>query len=140
MDADGKPRESGEDGPTPDIEILGATTFDNLLAGNENIGTFAPQIGECSGLPGATKEVTTLEGASEMETINPKCGTSEQGAAAVVEAEEEPHIAILEWLLPAHSVTIGDCLTSGVWLIPGQCAWSASPWFSLAIIFPNPKS
>ena len=91
-DPDGKPRESGEDSPTPDIEILGATAFDDLLASDETIETFALRIGECSGLLGATMEVTTLEDPGEIETINPKRWTSEQGAAAVVAAEERPRI------------------------------------------------
>jgi hypothetical protein len=30
VDPDGKPRESGEDSPTPNMEILEATTFDDL--------------------------------------------------------------------------------------------------------------
>ena len=41
MDPDGKPMESGEDSFTPDIEILGVTAFDNLLASDETIETFA---------------------------------------------------------------------------------------------------
>jgi hypothetical protein len=36
-------------------------------------------------------EVTALEDPGEIETINRKRWTSEQGAAAVVAAEEEPH-------------------------------------------------
>jgi hypothetical protein len=96
VDRDGKPRESGEDSPTPDIEILGATAFDDLLASDETIETFALRIAQCSGLLGATMEVTTLEEPGEIETINPKRWTSEQGAAAVVAAEEEPHSGILE--------------------------------------------
>jgi len=96
VDPNRKPRESGEDSPTPDIEILGATAFDDLLASDKTIETFALRIGECSGLLGATMEVTTLEDPGEIETINPKCWTSEQGAVAVVAAEEEPHSGILE--------------------------------------------
>jgi len=69
----------------------------------------------------------------------PKRWTSEQGAAAVVAAEEAPHSGILEWLLPVRRVTMGGCLTSGVWLVPGRTAWSAGPWFPFPII-PNPKS
>jgi hypothetical protein len=92
LDPDGKPRERGEDSPTPDIKILGTTAFDHLLAGDETLETFALQIGECSELLGATMEVTTLENAGEIETINPKCWTSEQGAAAIVAAEERPGI------------------------------------------------
>jgi len=84
VDPDGKPRESGEDSPTPDIGILGATAFDNLLASDETIETFALCVGECSGLLEATMEVTTLEDSGEIVTINPKCWMSEQEAAAEV--------------------------------------------------------
>jgi len=37
-------------------------------------------------------EVTTLENPGGIETINPKHWMSEQGAAAVVAAEERPQI------------------------------------------------
>jgi len=90
-DPDGNPRESSDDSPTPNIEILGATAFDDRLASDETIEIFALRIGECSGL-GGTMEVTTLENPGEIETINPKRWTSEQGAAAVVAAEERPRI------------------------------------------------
>jgi len=96
VDPDGKPRESGEESHTPDIEILGATAFDDLLASDETIETFGLRIGECSALLGATMEVTTLEDPGEIETIKPKRWTSEQGAAAVVAADEEPYSVILE--------------------------------------------
>jgi len=62
------------------------------LASDETIETFALGIGECSGLLGATIEVTTLENPGEIETINPKRWTSEQGAAAVVAAAERSRI------------------------------------------------
>jgi len=140
VDPDGKWRESGEDSPTPDIEILGAIAFDDLLASNETLVTFALQIGECSELLGATMEVTTLEDRGEIETINPKRWMSEQGAAVVVAAEEEPNSGMLEWQLPTRQVTMWGCWTSGVWLIPGCTAWSAGPWFSFPIIFLNSKS
>jgi hypothetical protein len=92
VDPDVKPRERGEDSPTPDIEILGATAFDDLLASDETIEPFALVIGECSGPLGSTMEVTTLENPGEIETTNPKHWTSEQGAAAVVAAEVRPRI------------------------------------------------
>jgi hypothetical protein len=76
VDPDGQPRESGEDSTTPDIEILGATAFEYLLASDDTIEIFALRIGECSGLLGATMEVTTLENTGEIETINPKRWTS----------------------------------------------------------------
>jgi len=100
-----KPKEGGEDSPTLDIEIFGATVFDDLLASDETIDTLALPIGERSGLLGGTMEVTTLGNPGKIEITNPKRWTSEQGAAAVVAAEEHPHI--LEWLLPAGCVMIG---------------------------------
>jgi hypothetical protein len=54
--------ERDEDTPAPDIERLGATAFDDLLAGEEVVEAFALQIGECTGLLGATMEITTLSG------------------------------------------------------------------------------
>lgn len=41
VDLEEEPRESGEDSPTPDIEILQATTFEDLLASDQTIETFA---------------------------------------------------------------------------------------------------
>jgi len=96
MDPDGTPSESCANCPNPDIEILGASRFDNLIVCDETIETFALRNGECSGLLGATMEFTTLEGPGEIETINPKCWTSGQGATAVIAAEAEPHSGILE--------------------------------------------
>jgi len=85
----------GEDNRTPDIETVRATAFDNLLASDAIIVSFALRIGECSGMLGATMEVTTLEDPGETETIIPKRWTSEQAAAAVVPAEGEPPSGIL---------------------------------------------
>jgi hypothetical protein len=92
VDPDGKPWDSVEESATPDIEIFRATAFDDLLPSDETIETFALRIGECCGLLGATMEVTTLENPGEIDTINPKRWTSEQGAVAVVVAEEHPRI------------------------------------------------
>jgi len=92
VDPDGKPTESGEDSPTRDIEILRATAFDDLLASYGTIEIFALRIGECSGLLGATMEVTTLDNPGEIDTSDPKHWTSEKGAAAVVAAEKRPRI------------------------------------------------
>jgi len=69
VDPDGKPRRRSEDSPTPDIEILGATTLDNLSARDETIKTFALPIGERSGLLGATVEVTNSEDPGEIKTF-----------------------------------------------------------------------
>jgi len=38
----------------PDIQTLGATTFDDLLASNAVVAAFALQFGECIALMGAT--------------------------------------------------------------------------------------
>jgi hypothetical protein len=92
VDPDGYQRKSGGDSPTRDNIILGATAFDDLLASDQTIEPFPLRIGECSGLLGATREVTTLENPGEIETINRNRWTSEQGAAAVVAAEECPRI------------------------------------------------
>jgi len=105
IDPDGNPIESGADSPTPDILILGATAFYDLLASDETIETFYLWIEECIGLLGTTMEVTTWGNPSEIKTIYQKSWSSEQGAAAVVAAEE--HSRILEWLLPACQVTMG---------------------------------
>ena len=40
----------------PDIQILGATAVDNLLASEQVIGTFFLRVGDCAGLLGATVE------------------------------------------------------------------------------------
>jgi len=68
--------------PPPDIQLLGATTFDHLLASEEVVEAFAIQLGECQGLLGAS-----LEGISEGEG-NPRMLNAWVGAAAVVAAEE----------------------------------------------------
>jgi hypothetical protein len=48
VDPEEKPWVSAVDNCTPDIAILGATTYDNLLASDGTIETFSLQIGECS--------------------------------------------------------------------------------------------
>ena len=96
MDPDGKPKQSGENSSNPDIEIRGATAFDDLLASDETIETFALPIGACCGLPGGTMEVMTLDDVGVIETINRKRWTSELRVAAVMAAEEEPDSSILE--------------------------------------------
>jgi hypothetical protein len=54
--------ERDQDTPAPYIELLGATAFEDLLAGEEVVEAFALRIGECTGLLGATMEITTLSG------------------------------------------------------------------------------
>jgi hypothetical protein len=47
------------DDPPPDIQLLGATTFDHLLASEEVVEAFAIRLGECPGLLGASLEGIT---------------------------------------------------------------------------------
>ena len=54
--------ERGEDTPAPDIQLLGATAFANLLASDEVAEAFALRIGERTSLLGATAGTTTLAG------------------------------------------------------------------------------
>jgi hypothetical protein len=54
--------ECDEDTPAPYIELLGVTAFNDLLAGEEVVEVIALRIGECTGLLGATMEITTLSG------------------------------------------------------------------------------
>jgi hypothetical protein len=46
-------------GSIPDIQILGATAFNDLLAGEQVVGTFFLRVGDCTGLLGATVEGIT---------------------------------------------------------------------------------
>jgi len=77
-------------GGVPDILILGATTFDDLLASEEVVWTFFLRVGVRIGLLGVT-----VESISSGE-IGTRYRTGEQGAAAVVAAEECTNNADLE--------------------------------------------
>jgi len=46
-------------GGIPDIQILGGTAFDDLLASEQVVGTFFLRVGYCTGLLGATMEAVT---------------------------------------------------------------------------------
>jgi len=46
-------------GGISDIQILGATAFDNLLASEQVVGTFFLRVRDCAGLLGATVEGIT---------------------------------------------------------------------------------
>jgi hypothetical protein len=46
-------------GGIPDIQILGETAFDDLLASEQVVGTFFIRVGDCTGLLGATVEGIT---------------------------------------------------------------------------------
>jgi len=68
--------------PPPDIQLIGATAFDHLLASEEVVEASTIQLGECQGLLGASLEAIT-EGEG-----NPRMLNGRAGAAAVVAAEE----------------------------------------------------
>jgi hypothetical protein len=74
----------GEDTPLPslDIQILGATAFDNLLASDEVAETSFLRLGDCAGMLGATGERSHEQGEY------PHRLDIRARAAAVVAAEE----------------------------------------------------
>jgi len=72
-------------GCTSNSQILGATAIDDQLASEEVVWTFFLRVGVRIGLLGVTVEsISTGE-------IGTRHWTGEQGAAAVVAAEERPH-------------------------------------------------
>ena len=77
-------------GGIPDIQILGANAFDDQLASEEVVWTFFLRVGVRIGLLGVT-----VESISSGE-IGTRHWTGEQGAAAVVAAEECINNADLE--------------------------------------------
>lgn len=70
VERDAKSRGSSKESPTPDIEIVRATAFHNLLASNVTFEIFALRLWPCSEQLGVTVEVTTLNHPGEMETID----------------------------------------------------------------------
>jgi len=68
-----------------DTTTLRATVFDDLLARNEVVAAFALPIGKCIGPLGVTLEAITVDSSHNTE---PNAGRNEQGAAALVAAEE----------------------------------------------------
>ena len=73
---------SGGGGSVPVISILGTNAFDDQLASEEVVWTFFLRVGVRIGLLGVT-----VESISSVE-IGTRHWTGEQGAAAVVAAEE----------------------------------------------------
>jgi hypothetical protein len=72
-------------GGVPDIKILGAIALDDQLASEEVVWTFSLRLGVRIGLLGVTVE--SIAGGE----IGTRHWTGEQGATAVVAAEERPH-------------------------------------------------
>jgi hypothetical protein len=50
---------SERDSGITDMQILGITAFDDLLASQQIVGTFFLRVGDCTGLLGATLEIST---------------------------------------------------------------------------------
>jgi hypothetical protein len=73
-----------EGGCTSYIQILGATAIDDQLASEEVVGMFFLRVGVRIGLRGVTRESIS------SGEIGTRHLTGEQGAAAVVAAEERP--------------------------------------------------
>ena len=74
--------ENTNDETPPNIQLLGATAHDHLVANEEVVAAFAIQLGECPGLLGAS-----LEGITKGER-NPRMLNAQAGAAALVVAED----------------------------------------------------
>jgi len=60
----------------PDIEILGATAFDDLLASEQVVGKFFLRLGDCTGLLG-----TTVEGITDGESDRPQALEGRDGSS-----------------------------------------------------------
>jgi len=69
----------------PDIQTLAATPFDHRLASHEVVTAFVVQIGECTGLQGATFEDITLDPTGNTD---PSTGCDKQGTVVGVATEE----------------------------------------------------
>jgi len=77
----------GDDRPpsSPDIQILGATAFDHLLAGDEVAETVFLRLGDCTGMFGVTGERSHEQGEYA-------CTLDVRAGAAVVVPVQEIHI------------------------------------------------
>jgi len=60
----------------PDIQILGATAFDNLLASDQVIWTFFLRVGDCTRLLGATVEGITDGEWDRPQVLDGRAGSS----------------------------------------------------------------
>jgi hypothetical protein len=72
-------------GRSPDILMLGATSFNDSLPSDLVVAAFPLLIKECTVLLGATLAVSTLD---SQGNTDPSAGCDKQGAAVVVAAEE----------------------------------------------------
>ena len=63
-------------GGIPDIQKLGATAFDDLLASEQVVGTFFLRVGDCTGLLGATMEGITDGELDRSQAVDGRAGSS----------------------------------------------------------------
>ena len=63
-------------GGIPDIQILEPTAFDNLLAGEQVVGTFFLRVGDCTGMLGATVEGITDNEWDRPQALDGRTGSS----------------------------------------------------------------
>jgi len=77
---------SKEGGDIPDIQILGATTFDDLLASEQVVWTMFLKVGDFTGLQGVTVESIS---SGEIGTRN---WTGEQRAATATARKRHPTV------------------------------------------------
>jgi len=63
-------------GGIPDIHILGASAFDDLLASEQVVGTFFLGVGDCTGLLGATVEDITDGEWDRPQALDGRAGSS----------------------------------------------------------------
>jgi len=113
-----------EGGCTSNIQILGGTAIDNQVASEEVVWMFFLRVGVCIGLLGVTV------GSISSWEIGTRHWMGEQGAAAVVAAEECTNNVDLKWQQPAHRDTNGR-LDSGTWPYGGEPfpIWAAADTF-----------
>jgi len=63
-------------GGIPDIQMLGATAFDDLLASEQVVGIFCLRVGDCTGLLGATVEGITDGEWDRAQALDGRAGSS----------------------------------------------------------------
>ena len=73
----------------PDIQILGATAFDDILASEQVVGTFFLRVGVSTGLLGATVEGITDGESDTPQALDRRAGSS-GGSCGRRESRREP--------------------------------------------------
>ena len=73
----------------PDIQILGATAYDDLLASEQVVGTFLLRVGDFTGLLGATVEGITEGEWDRPQALDGRAGSS-RGSCGKRASKREP--------------------------------------------------